>query len=108
MTENESSDGSKRGSGPGPGGYRGSGGGYNDVYEPEEILRVFASRGDPTEPLTTREISEANGRSRSATYKHAMKLAEAGVLRTKKTGMNSRVFWPSLDAGLHDGGVPHK
>lgn len=78
-------------------------GGVVEPYQPEEILAVFAARADPSEPLTSREISEANGRSQSATLKHAKKLAARGHLRTKKTGPLSRVFWLPSDASPRAG-----
>jgi hypothetical protein len=86
-------------------------GGVIDPYEPEEILDVFKARWDLAEPYTAQQIADRNGRSRSATLKHAKKLAAEGVLRTKKTGnsvRSGRVFWIPLDAGLFERGESHQ
>lgn len=75
-------------------------GGYAPPYQPEEILAVFEERDDPAEPLTAKEIADANGRSRDATLRHAKKLARNGILRMKKPHLRACVFWLPLDSIL--------
>jgi predicted transcriptional regulator len=78
-------------------------GGERVPYEDEEVLRVFGALADRAEPMTARQIADANGRSRSGTYKRAMALVEDGVLRSKKTGPRGRVFWLPLYTGRSEG-----
>ena len=71
-------------------------GGAREPYEDAELLSVLKGLDDRAEPMTARQIADVNGRSRSGTFKHAKKLVEDGVLRTKKTGARGRCFWIPL------------
>lgn len=64
----------------------------------EDVLDVFETRDDPSEPLTAPEIAETLGCSRSTALDKLRKLDERGDIDGKKVGGRSRVWWvPSTD-----------
>ena len=54
---------------------------------PEDVLDVFAARDDPTEPLTTPEIADTLGCSRSTALGKLRELDERGDVRSKKSAL---------------------
>lgn len=71
-----------------------------DIYA--DTVAVFDRRDDPREPLTTPEVAAALDLGRRTVYKRLRTLADRGILRTKATGSNSRVWWRPLDADRPD------
>ncbi|MFC7133139.1 MULTISPECIES: bacterio-opsin activator domain-containing protein [Salinibaculum] len=57
----------------------------------DEVLPVFESGG--AEPYSSREVADELGCARTTAYKKLQRLAEAGVLETKKVGAKARVWW---------------
>lgn len=65
----------------------------------EDVLDVFRTREDESEPLTAPEIADALGCSRRTALDRLHELADSGVVASKKVGGRSRVWWlPSGDA----------
>ena len=62
-----------------------------DIYA--TTLRVFTGSDEPTAPRTTPEVATRLDCGRRATYKRLQKLADEGLLRTKKVGAGARVWW---------------
>jgi len=58
-----------------------------------ETLSVFESTGEPGEPLTTQEVTDRLDVSRRSCYDRLERLAERGLLETKKAGARGRVWW---------------
>ena len=54
---------------------------------------VFDRLGADGEPLTTAEVTEALDCSRRTTYNRLRRLADDGVIDTKKVGARGRVWW---------------
>jgi PAS domain S-box-containing protein len=71
-----------------------------------ETLACVERAGDPGEPMTASEVSDHLDVSRRSTYSRLERLADLGVLRTKKTGARGRVWWRPVDpAGAGDPAV---
>ena len=64
----------------------------DDIYA--QTLAVFTNREQQFEPLTTPEVAGALDLNRRTVYRRLERLVEQGELETKKTGSNSRVWWP--------------
>src|SRR6056297_3654315 len=63
----------------------------------EAVLAVFRQLSDPSEALSTREVSDALGCSRRTAYNRLSALADADHLRTKKVGDQVRIWWTVPD-----------
>jgi len=63
----------------------------------EAVLAVFRQLSDPSEALSTREVSDALGCSRRTAYNRLSALADSDTLRTKKVGDQVRIWWTIPD-----------
>lgn len=79
-----------------------------DTFDRERVLDVLEARTDKAEPLTSQEIADTLGRSRSAAYRKCMSLVDDGVLQTKKTAARGRVFWIPLHTAPFQGDTTSK
>jgi PAS domain S-box-containing protein len=68
----------------------------SDIYA--DTVAVFDRRDRGFEPLTTPEVAAALDVERRTAYERLRTLVDRGVLETKKTGANSRVWWRPPDA----------
>ena len=68
-------------------------GGPRRIVTLDEVLASFEQLEDPTEPLTATEVADNVGCARRTAYNKLEALVDRDVLRTKKTGASSRVFW---------------
>ena len=75
-------------------------GGAPTPKEAEELLPIF----EPGEPYTSREISDELGCARTTAYKKLQRLAESGILETKKVGARGRVWWVPPGVRLSESG----
>ncbi|MFB6151263.1 MAG: ArsR family transcriptional regulator [Haloarculaceae archaeon] len=70
-------------------------------YEGEIPLRavheVFEQRDDRARPLTASDVMEAVGCSRRTAHNKLNELVERDVLRTRKVGSRSRVWWVPIE-----------
>lgn len=73
--------------------------GLDDIYA--ETLRVFTTR-DPSEPLTTPEVTESLDCGRRAAHKRLQTLVDRGELQTKKVGAGARVWWRDPTGSTED------
>jgi DNA-binding Lrp family transcriptional regulator len=62
-----------------------------DVYE------VFRARDDRARPLTATDIMEAVDCSRRTAHNKLNELVDRGVLKTRKVGSRSRVWWVPME-----------
>jgi DNA-binding Lrp family transcriptional regulator len=76
---------------------------FADRIPAEEAMRVFESRDDPARPLTAGDIADALDCSRRTAHNKLGELTERGLLRTRKVGARSRVWWTPLDAASQHG-----
>lgn len=67
--------------------------GPNREVMPEDVFDVFNARDDPSEPLTAPEIADAVNCSRSTALDRLGELAEQGLVKSKKVGGRSVVWW---------------
>ncbi|OYR56477.1 HTH domain-containing protein [Halorubrum halodurans] len=65
--------------------------GRKPTVSDEEILTVFVNAEDPV--LMADEIAESLPIGRRAVYNRLRSLEEEGVLKSKKTGARSTVWW---------------
>jgi DNA-binding transcriptional ArsR family regulator len=70
---------------------------FADRIPPEEALAVFESRDDRARPLTAGDIADALDCSRRTAHNKLGELTERGLLRTRKVGARSRVWWTPLE-----------
>jgi DNA-binding Lrp family transcriptional regulator len=71
----------------------------------EAVLEVFESRTDRARPLTAGDVMDAVGCSRRTAHNKLNELVDRGVLKTRKVGSRSRVWWiPLPTAGNRDAG----
>jgi hypothetical protein len=73
-------------------------------------LEVFEAREDAARPLTADDVMAALECSRRTAHNKLNDLVEEGVLRTRKVGARSRVFWVPMEQPterpLADDGTP--
>ena len=67
-------------------------------YDDNDVVEAFVEAFP--EPLSASEISERVGCSRGTAHNRADHLVEEGLLKTKKLGARSRVFWLDADGDL--------
>jgi hypothetical protein len=70
-----------------------------------EVHEVFRRREDHARPLTASDIMDAVGCSRRTAHNKLNELVERDVLRTRKVGSRSRVWWVPIEADGEDSGV---
>ncbi|QSG11685.1 putative transcriptional regulator, contains HTH domain [Halapricum desulfuricans] len=68
-----------------------------------DVLEVFEQREDRARPLTADDIMEAVDCSRRTAHNKLNELVERGVLRTRKVGSRSRVWWVPIEEQPDDG-----
>ena len=67
-----------------------------DASAPSELaaeIRQFFDDAGRTVPFTSSEVADAVGCSRTTAYKYLQRLADDGVLESKKVGARARVWW---------------
>jgi DNA-binding Lrp family transcriptional regulator len=64
-----------------------------------EVHDVFRQRDDRARPLTASDVMDAVGCSRRTAHNKLNELVERGVLRTRKVGSRSRVWWVPIESG---------
>jgi len=69
------------------------------------VHEVFLERDDRARPLTASDIMEAVGCSRRTAHNKLNELVERDVLRTRKVGSRSRVWWVPMERPRSDAGV---
>lgn len=62
-----------------------------------EVHEVFEQREDCARPLTASDVMEAVGCSRRTAHNKLNELVDRGVLRTRKVGSRSRVWWVPME-----------
>ena len=65
--------------------------GRKPIASDDEILSVFVNAEDPV--LMSDEVADALPIGRRAVYNRLTKLESQGILRAKKTGARSTVWW---------------
>ena len=68
-----------------------------------EVHEVFEQREDCARPLTASDVMEAVGCSRRTAHNKLNELVDRGVLRTRKVGSRSRVWWVPMETDDADG-----
>ena len=63
-----------------------------------DVFEVFEQREDRARPLTADDVMEAVGCSRRTAHNKLNELVDRGVLRTRKVGSRSRVWWVPIEA----------
>jgi hypothetical protein len=66
------------------------------------VYDVFRDRDDPARPLTANDVMATVGCSRRTAHNKLNQLVERGVLRTRKVGSRSRVWWVPLSRDSED------
>lgn len=79
-------------------GPRDDSGQYTEEIGLDDVLAVFAERGDSAEPLSASEVAEALGCNRKTAYSKLRELAEQDALASKKFGARARAWWRPADA----------
>lgn len=64
-----------------------------------EVHEVFEQREDRARPLTATDVMEAMGCSRRTAHNKLNELVDRDVLRTRKVGSRSRVWWVPIENG---------
>ena len=59
----------------------------------EDVLGVFETRRDASEPLTASDVADALGCSRRTALTRLNDLAERGALEKKQVGARAGVYW---------------
>lgn len=62
-----------------------------------DVHEVFDQREDRARPLTASDVMEAVGCSRRTAHNKLNELVDRGVLRTRKVGSRSRVWWVPME-----------
>lgn len=62
-----------------------------------EVHQVFKRREDLARPLTASDVMDAVGCSRRTAHNKLNELVERGVLKTRKVGSRSRVWWVPIE-----------
>ena len=75
---------------------------FADRIPPEEALEVFEARDDRARPITAGDVADALDCSRRTAHNKLGELTERGLLRTRKVGARSRVWWTPLEASSAD------
>jgi len=70
-----------------------------------EVHAVFERREDVARPLTASDIMEAVDCSRRTAHNKLNELVDRGVLRTRKVGSRSRVWWVPIENADPDCGA---
>jgi len=70
-----------------------------------EVHEVFDQREDLARPLTASDVMEAVDCSRRTAHNKLNELVERGVLRTRKVGSRSRVWWTPIENADPDCGT---
>lgn len=63
-----------------------------------EVHEVFEQREDRARPLTATDVMEAVDCSRRTAHNKLNELVDRGVLRTRKVGSRSRVWWVPIES----------
>jgi hypothetical protein len=71
---------------------------FADRIPPEEALAVFEARDDRARPVTAGDVADALDCSRRTAHNKLGELTDRGVLRTRKVGARSRVWWTPIEA----------
>lgn len=64
----------------------------------QDVLAVFDTQTERTEPLTASEVADELGCTRRTAHKKLDALAERGELESKKPGARSRVWWRPIES----------
>jgi hypothetical protein len=78
---------------------------FADRIPAEEALSVFEARDDPARPLTAGDVADALDCSRRTAHNKLGELVDRGLVRTRKVGARSRVWWTPLDSSADDTGA---
>jgi len=70
---------------------------YEDRIPIRAVHEVFETREDRARPLTASDIMETVGCSRRTAHNKLNELVERDVLRTRKVGSRSRVWWVPIE-----------
>ena len=72
----------------------------------ESVLAVFDERDDLARPLTATDVMESLDCSRRTAHNKLNELVEEDVLKTRKVGSRSRVWWIPITDDTAAGGSP--
>jgi DNA-binding transcriptional ArsR family regulator len=70
---------------------------FADRIPAEEALSVFESREDRARPVTAGDVVEALDCSRRTAHNKLGELTDQGLIRTRKVGARSRVWWVPIE-----------
>jgi hypothetical protein len=70
---------------------------FADRIPPEEALAVFEAREDRARPVTAGDVADALDCSRRTAHNKLGELTDRGVVRTRKVGARSRVWWIPME-----------
>lgn len=71
---------------------------FADRIPAQEALAVFEAREDRARPVTAGDVAEALDCSRRTAHNKLGELTEEGVIRTRKVGARSRVWWIPIES----------
>jgi len=66
-------------------------------YRESDIRYLTVIVTDPDPVMTATEIADELGISQQAAHRKLSDMEERGLLKSKKTGARSRVYWPTTD-----------
>lgn len=70
-----------------------------------EVYEVFERREDRARPVTASDVMDAVDCSRRTAHNKLNELVDRGVLRTRKVGSRSRVWWVPIERGGDETGL---
>jgi DNA-binding Lrp family transcriptional regulator len=70
---------------------------FADRIPPEAAMSVFEARDDRARPLTAGDIADELDCSRRTAHNKLGELTDRGLLRTRKVGARSRVWWTPIE-----------
>ena len=71
---------------------------------PEDVLEKVNALGPPGTPVTTPEVAEEFDCTQRTIYNRLEALVDNDILKTKKVGANSRVWWRPVDGDIRRNG----
>ena len=71
---------------------------------PEDVLEKVDALGPPGTPVTTPEVAEGFDCTQRTIYNRLEALVDDDILKTKKVGANSRVWWRPVDGDVRRNG----
>lgn len=74
---------------------------YTDRIPLQAVLEVFEERDDRARPLTASDIMSSIGCSRRTAHNKLNELVDRGLLKTRKVGSRSRVWWVPIERVEH-------